>query len=389
MTTTPTTSEPTPRERGRQTCRAALMSIVSLHHKLDLAEMIKTDCAGADVAMQHIGNAVASLELLDGLRGDIDGEPSRREMGLAIQLDDISAAVRRALKAPAADTRPPLALVADLIEAAEEAGAEIEARDLEQLEARRYDAIRLMGLPSPIVVAKASAPDQTLPVYYQGSKVGEAEVRSQPERSVIVVVTGEQLLADMKRSHVEVSMSDEGGPAIYVRRRPGGFTPRTEVSEVKPAVFDAGSDAGCMGAERSHSAEQVIRADAIRELAMIAAKRGLLSGLTDAEIEAGSFKTTRDGLLSYLEAGATARAKGQKAQADQRTALEMLGWDGREAPGKFVFAYKQRLAALREMLRQSRGGDEHQMASAITRALEMLGNGSAEATPAQPVAGAL
>lgn len=141
------------------------------------------------------------------------------------------AILREALQAPPDDDRPAVALARDLV-------ARIRQGALERLEAQRYDLGRLMGLPSPIVVAKASAPDQTLPMYYQGSKVGEAEVRSQPERSVIVVVTGEQLIADMNRGAVEVSMSDEGGPAIYVRRRPGGFTPRTEVSKVKPADFD-------------------------------------------------------------------------------------------------------------------------------------------------------
>lgn len=134
MTTTPTNpDDKSPRERSRQTCRAAYMSIINLHHQVALGDLCKAgDPTAAALIADRIMAATAGMEQLDGLRGDIsiDGEPSRREMDLAIQLDDIAAAVRPALLADPDDPRRPIDLVRDLVLHCREAQGELEARDM-------------------------------------------------------------------------------------------------------------------------------------------------------------------------------------------------------------------------------------------------------------------
>lgn len=71
------TTDPTPRERGRKTCRAALMSVISLHRRTDpLAAEVDGQLAQAVVA------AVVAMMDLDGLRGDIDA-PAAGRLSLA------------------------------------------------------------------------------------------------------------------------------------------------------------------------------------------------------------------------------------------------------------------------------------------------------------------
>lgn len=66
-----TTTDKTPRERGRQTCRAAYMAVISMHHAVNLCELAQRDpFAAASIAQQVVAAADALAEL-DGLRGDI------------------------------------------------------------------------------------------------------------------------------------------------------------------------------------------------------------------------------------------------------------------------------------------------------------------------------
>lgn len=226
-----TPRDPTPRERGRQTCRAAYMAIINLHHQVNLENLCMAgDPTSAALIADRITAAVAGMEQLDGLRGDIC-EP---DLLAQIQLDDISAAVRRALNAAPDDTRPPLALVADLIEIVEHARTEIG--------------------PLRRQLRAAMADDPPRPRSSQFA-VGQRAKWSDGDGHAILVKTGEEVT----RGHQTFNVWQVEGSEVKVliargvRIEPadagsldaasaGGFTPRTEISEVKPAVFDAAAD---------------------------------------------------------------------------------------------------------------------------------------------------